>query len=248
MVLDFFVLFSSMASLWGEPNRGSYTTANTFLDGLAHYRRSQGLTAVSINWGSWAKVGQAAALEEHIKQRQTAWGIGQIEAEQGLQALAWILSQSYTQVGVISINTSRYAQQFLDSATPDFLTEVVSKARPSISPELPKTKPYNLVSELKQIAPDQRPKLLVKYLQKQVGAVLGLDPSQVDVQQPLPRLGLDSLMAIELRNRVQVKLGLDIPMVQFLIGTNILRMAEALVDQFIPDARPVTTVWEEGEL
>ena len=89
--LDFFVLYSSVASLLGPAAQANYAAANAFLDGLAHHRRFRGLPALSINWGPWASAGMAAASTERELRRRRAAGFGEIGRSSGLRALALLL-------------------------------------------------------------------------------------------------------------------------------------------------------------
>ncbi|MEM6753811.1 MAG: type I polyketide synthase, partial [Cyanobacteria bacterium P01_C01_bin.38] len=92
--LDFFVCFSSMASVLGSPGQGNYAAANAFMDGLAHHRRSIGLPALSINWGPWAEAGMAASLDNRHQGRMVASGITPLSLKQGLHILGQLLEQS----------------------------------------------------------------------------------------------------------------------------------------------------------
>ena len=208
--LDFFVCFSSMASLLGSPGQGNYAAANAFMDGLVHHRRSIGLPGLSINWGPWSQGGMASRLDnQHLSRIQTQ-GITPITPEQGLQVLTKLLGQNATQVGVLPINWSQFLRQ-LSGEIKMPLVEVFSLAQTTV-----KAKDFRLLEQLQTASPKEREKLLITHLQSQVAQVLGMSASQIDVQQSLTTMGLDSLMAVELRNRLQTHLGIDIPIVKFI--------------------------------
>ncbi|WP_347277863.1 aminotransferase class I/II-fold pyridoxal phosphate-dependent enzyme [Leptolyngbya sp. FACHB-711] len=97
--LDFFVCFSSIASLFGSPGQGSYAAANAAIDGLMHYRRQLGLPGLSINWGAWAEVGMAARLEERDQQRLAAQGMALIPSDRGITLLETLLRMRSPQKG-----------------------------------------------------------------------------------------------------------------------------------------------------
>ena len=85
--LDFFVMFSSIASALGSPGQANYASANALLDALAHYRRGQGLPALSINWGPWADGGMAAGAANQISRRWSDRGLASLTPDEGLRAL-----------------------------------------------------------------------------------------------------------------------------------------------------------------
>ncbi|WP_293079104.1 type I polyketide synthase [Moorena sp. SIO3H5] len=216
--LDFFVCFSSMASLLGSPGQGNYAAANAFMDALAHYRQGIGLPGLSINFGPIAEGGMASRLESQHLSRMEAQGITPITPEQGLQALAKLLGQKATQVGVLPINWSQFLEQ-LSGGIKMPLLEAFSLA------ETTKSKDYKLLERLEASSSKEREKLLITHLQSEVAQVLGMTASQIDVQQPLNTMGLDSLMAVELRNRVQTDLGVDVPIVKFIEDISIVGLA-----------------------
>ena len=108
--LDFFVMFSSMASLFGSPGQSNHSAANAFLDALAHYRRSRGLAALSINWGPWSELGAAAQLGVHNRLRGS--GVGGITTAAGLQALERCLASRAVQLGIVDIDWQLFREQF----------------------------------------------------------------------------------------------------------------------------------------
>ncbi|MFZ4850735.1 MAG: SDR family NAD(P)-dependent oxidoreductase, partial [Caldilinea sp.] len=174
--LDFFVAFSSMASLVGNPGQSNYAAANGFLDGLMQARRRVGLPGLSINWGPWAEVGMAAQLGDLPQ------GLSWISPQQGRLLFSYLLTrQSAAQVGVLPFR--------LSSAAP--------------------ARPLGLRAELATLAAAERLQRLNAYLQDELAGVLGLDKSHaVERRARLFDLGLDSLMAVELRNKLQK--GLDV--------------------------------------
>ncbi len=105
--LDFFVLFSSAASLTGSPGQSNYTAANGFLDGLAHYRRARGLQATSINWGAWSDVGMAANLHKE-GQAEKNREADRISPTDGMLVLEKLLSEQPVQVGVLPMDWNKF--------------------------------------------------------------------------------------------------------------------------------------------
>ncbi|NES24110.1 MAG: SDR family NAD(P)-dependent oxidoreductase [Symploca sp. SIO3E6] len=198
--LDFFVCFSSMASMLGSPGQGNYAAANAFMDALAHYRRGQGLPGLSINWGPWATAGMAARLGDEHLSRWHNLGLQSIGFNEGIQALEELLQLGVTQVGVMPINWSRWFEVQTGTTMPMLKDLAPSKSKPS--------QEGWFIQHLEAVSLEQRRQLLVKEVCSQVAQVLGIaDPEQIDPQVGLFDIGIDSLMLTELRNRLQSSLG-----------------------------------------
>ncbi|MEL6938588.1 MAG: SDR family NAD(P)-dependent oxidoreductase [Cyanobacteria bacterium J06598_1] len=202
--LDFFALYSSAASLLGSPGQGSHVAANSFLDALAHYRQTQGLPAVSINWGPWAEVGSAAA--EQVQRQMELQGIGAIAPQQGTQALSQILSQpELTQIGVIPINWARFQQQNIVN---DPFFSSLAKTASSLEPQQQAIPPADWIAKLSTLPQRHRATFLSQALQTEVSKVLNLPANkQVEPTANFFDMGMDSLMAVELKNQLDLKLG-----------------------------------------
>jgi NAD(P)-dependent dehydrogenase (short-subunit alcohol dehydrogenase family)/acyl carrier protein len=227
--LDFLILFSSAAALLGSIAQANHAAANTFLDALAYYRRTQGLPGMSINWGAWSEIG--AAAERKADKRMHKKGLGSIAPQQGLQILEQLFSQPASQVGVIPINWSQFLTQG-DTALPFFskLTAQVALQPQSMQVSA------DVLQRLQQLKTagslDEYRALLPTYLQEQVAIVFKLSINQIDNKKNLTQMGLDSLMALELRNRLMNELNVNIPIVKFLENTSIESLAEQVAEQW----------------
>jgi myxalamid-type polyketide synthase MxaB len=198
--LDFFVCFSSLASLLGSPGQGNYAAANAFLDALAHHRRALGLAGTSINWGPWSEAGMAAGLAE--QSRLAAQGIEAIALEQGLQVLGELLSEPVSQLGVLPINWAKFGQQFAKNDSLPVLRTFTKGTAPSPQQE------FKLLQQLAGASGEEGRTLLLEHIRSQIAKVLHLSSAeQVEPRQRLFDLGLDSLMAVELKNRLEASLG-----------------------------------------
>lgn len=212
MPLDFFVLFSSMASLLGSPGQGNYAAANAFLDALAHHRRAQGLPGLSINWGTWAEVGMAASLGSHNQHRLTALGMDTIALKQGLQVLGQLFQHTDAQVGVVPVKWSQFMQQFTDDTAPPLLAELAREAGSLVLAEQPSVQQLEFLKRLSKVPPRDRQELFLAHVRDQVTKVLGLSPSHsLEPHQGFFDIGMDSLTSVELRNRLQTTLGRSLP-------------------------------------
>ncbi len=195
MDLDFFVLFSSAASVLGNWGQGNYAAANAFLDELAHFRRDLGLTVTSINWGLWDQVGlvmSRTAVLEHMEKQ----GLLGIHTDQGIEALERILAANLTQVAVFHCDWPRYQAQL---AKPDPLfSELVHTTQPMALTS--QNGAADMASQLHQTPPAQRKALLTAVVRDMLRRTLSFSGDQaLDPAEPLMNQGLDSLMAVQFR-------------------------------------------------
>ena len=226
--LDFFVLFSSVASLIGSPGQGNYAAANAFMDVLAHYRSSQGLPGLSINWGPWQE-GMAASLGDRAQARLAAQGLKSITPEQGLQALQMLGFQG--QVGVLPFEWSVLEPNLGMGRPVPLLAHFVPQAKPQAATQQLQQQER---SRILAAEPSQRYSLVVAYIQEQIAKALGLSTAQLDIDQPLNYVGLDSLMAVELRNQLKSELEVEVSVVQFMEGLSTASLASKVVEQLTP--------------
>jgi polyketide synthase 12/myxalamid-type polyketide synthase MxaB len=202
--LDFFVLYSSAAALLGSPGQANHAAANAFLDALAAHRRTAGLPALSVNWGPWAEVG--AAVRRDVGGRAGQEGLGRIAPERGLAVLDRFARGGRARLAVLPIDWS----VFLRGRRPaPFLSSLAAVARPR-SAKTPA--PQGFLERLEATPAAGRLHVLREHIQTLAARVLGLDGMQVmDGRRPLQEIGLDSLMAVELRNALSGAVGRPLP-------------------------------------
>jgi polyketide synthase 12/epothilone polyketide synthase D len=212
--LDFFVLFSSMTSLLGNRGQANYAAANAFLDALAHDRRSRGLPAVTINWGPWAESGMAASVESGKVSAWESLGVGLLTESRGMALLEQAIVSGEAQLAAIPIDWRTFMRSFAAGAEPPLLSEFAITRGPARRKTAPADRPgaAALQKALDEARPADRARVVQEYVTQQARAVLGLDASfTFQPHQGLRDVGLDSLMAVELRNRLQRGSGLSLP-------------------------------------
>nr|AFU81773.1 1-hexene synthase 2 [1-hexene ORF2 expression construct pBbS7k-hexORF2] len=195
--LDFFVCFSSMSSLLGSPGQGNYAAANAFMDAVVHYRREMGLPGLSINWGGWSEGGMATRLASQHQNRMQTAGISLISPEQGIQVLEELVrTQSTAQVGVLPVDWSVLAKQFSSANPSSLLLELLQQ-------ETSSEKTDERILEKLQAAPiTERQDILKNYIQLVVAKTLGINPSKISTDDNFVELGMDSLMGMEVVNKL----------------------------------------------
>jgi acyl transferase domain-containing protein/acyl carrier protein len=223
LTLDFFVLFSTAGALLGSPGQINYAAASTFLDTLAHQRQRLGLPALSINWGPWAEIGQAA--REKRGERLSSRGVASLTPQQGLAALTYLLSRNHAQVAVMSFHARQWRQYYPKTAEAPFIALLdQEQGRQG-------TTMHPMRQELERCAPQQRVAKLENHLREQIAHVLRLDAQQIERLTPLTNLGFDSLMALELRNRLELSLGIKLSATLVWAYPTLIAMTHYLLEQ-----------------
>jgi acyl transferase domain-containing protein/NAD(P)-dependent dehydrogenase (short-subunit alcohol dehydrogenase family) len=207
--LDFFVLFSSIASIHPQPGMGIYAAANAFLDGFAHYRHSQGMPATAVNWGGWDQIGLArVAGTERSLEGYREQGIRNLSVSEALAALGEAIRSTPVQMVAVPFAWNEFAEFHSGRSAPlfkDFVAQATS-VRGSNSNR------SEIVERLADAASaEQRAELLETWLQATLGRVLKLAVHKLDLDRPMGSMGLDSLMGIEFVRRLSIALEIPVP-------------------------------------
>ena len=218
--LELFVFFSSIACVLGSPGQANYAAGNAFLDGLAQYRRHRELPAASVNWGPWADSGMAATSgrDAGLDDR----GMNLLDGELAMKVLGG-LQQSSEQVAVMSVRWREMAKQYRGKLPP-LLRNVApadGDADDAADDAADDGEDSAFRAELLAADDDARAEKLREYFTDRIAHIMGLEPESLDVEQPLNTLGLDSLMAIELKNSIETRLKVVLPMARFMEGPSV---------------------------
>ncbi len=195
--LDLFILFSSRVGVMGNPGQANHAAANAFLDQLAGHRRALGLPGQAIAWGAWSDIGEAAEQRERIERRRAALGGRWFTPEQGIKALERLVRQDLTTSVVMSMDWSVFeeAVQNPPSLVKDLLVTTEESAAEAT------TSSGDVLSGLRGAPMEEREQMLASFLQRELQAVMRL-PTPPAASVEFSDLGMDSLMAVELRNRL----------------------------------------------
>ena len=195
--LDLFILMSSMSGMRGTPGQANYASANAFLDQLAAHRRALGLPGQVIQWGAWLGLGEAEEQRARIGDSLAAAGSEWLTPQQGIQALDWLVRQDRTATGVTSVDWRVFAESL--SVRLPFFDELADDDIPDFT-GAPSSE-EGLMTRLRAAAERERTELLAEFLQGHLQSVMRL-PAPPARTARFYDLGLDSLMAVELRTRV----------------------------------------------
>ncbi|HEX4038892.1 MAG TPA: SDR family NAD(P)-dependent oxidoreductase [Acidobacteriaceae bacterium] len=223
--LDFFVFFSSLAAVTGSPGQGAYSAANGFLDGLARYRVAHGLPALSLNWGAWAGTGMAGRVDKGA--RPQTGPFRQMRSDKAIAAFGRLLRSSAIEIAVADIDWEELARTTGgQDVRPVFSLVLGAKAKPNAG--------SGALGGLGVLPMESLRPQLIAFLRGSLATILGIDEAAVVATRSLVDIGVDSLMALEFRNRIRSELQVSVATAKLLAGPTLEDLANEFAGQISP--------------
>ena len=244
--LDFFILFSSVAALLGSPAQASYAAANAYLDALTLYRRTHGLPATTVAWGAWSGIGMAAGSTSQTRSAGQHTHLAMMSPGQALDLFAVAFDPAAPPSIAIGNLSAAWLQQVRQRAAsvPAMLRDLVASSEPR---EVRQTSAVPVSADLERLPLEQRKSALEAYVANEVRLVLGLAADQeLDPVAPLLDSGLDSLAAIELRDRLAQATSAVFPASLLFDNPSIARLADVILSVIVPDPPGTTTAADQA--
>lgn len=226
LTLDLFVCFSSFSAVMGAVRQSNYNAGNAFLDAIAQHRRSLGLPALTFNWGALKGAG-FVDRNEKTEQYLELLGLSTYDMRETLSVFGRFIARDPVNLAASRADwnsLSRFAALIQTKTYSNLVGEEADGDRGAIR------------SQILQASAEARQALMEDFIAEQVAGVFGTEVSKVDRDAPLNSIGLDSLMAIELMNRVESQLGISVPMGSVLNGPNIRELAEPILESLLSSA------------
>ncbi|MEH3141030.1 MAG: SDR family NAD(P)-dependent oxidoreductase [Mycobacterium kyogaense] len=243
LALDFFISTSSIASVWGSFGQTAYGAANAFLDGLSWRLRDRGVAATSVNFGPWASDGSAGMADAQARARLEERGVVTLSPTDALAGLADAVAGGDAQAVVARVDWARFLPLYEQTGRRGFLTELNQELPQQIS-VVTAGGPTKLVMRLTNAPVQQRRRLLIDHLRDAVAEVTRVDVAEIREDAGFFDIGMDSLMAVELRGRIETGVGQPIPATLAMDHPRIDAVADYLLDDVLgltdaPATRPV---------
>lgn len=224
--IELFLMFSSATTILGAPAQGAYVAANMALEALARQRHAQGRPALAVAWGPIEDAGYLAQRPEMRERLARRLGAIPITAAQALAALPAMLATGLPVVGCAEANWGE-AKRLLPVLAHPLFSEVRDRSDASPNSEA-------LAERLRGLGPEAAQVMLRSVVAEEAARILRLSVSDIDAARPLSQMGMDSLMAVELRLALESRLAIDLPLVSLAEGTSVASVARRLGSALSP--------------
>ncbi|MDE1175177.1 MAG: SDR family NAD(P)-dependent oxidoreductase [Edaphobacter sp.] len=218
--IEMFVLYSSSSTVVGNPGQGAYVAANFYLDALAQHRQSLGLPALAVGWGAIKDVGFLTRHENVAEMLRTRTGMDATPSEEALSELGRLTAAGVTRMCVARFDLQKLGRVLPGTLVPRFYPIITPAAASSLSSM------ETLANRLQQVPMSEKRSLIVEVVREHAAKVLGMGMQQIDPEQPLADLGLDSLMAVELALLVEHDVEKPVSVMQVLSAGSVYAIAD----------------------
>jgi myxalamid-type polyketide synthase MxaB/epothilone polyketide synthase D len=225
--LDFFVGFSAFSSLLPAEGQGNYAAANAFMDASLVRRRAGGAAALAVNWGPWSEVGFAATeYGRRAHARLESLGIARLTPAQGFAWLDRLMGGERVSVGLMPVDWRKLFAVDPNAKLSPLLSELHRAVADAGAGDDP---PGRIAAALAGLSSPEQREHLRGALRAMVAKVVRLRQAEIGDETPFTELGVDSLMAVEIKNRIQHDAGVNLPLVKLLEGPSVTSLADRLL-------------------
>lgn len=224
--LDYFVCFSSIASLYGTPGQANYAAANSFLDSFAYFRRIKGFPACTVNWGAIGEVGFVARNQETMDFLANH-GWAPVSLSNVLSGLEQAMLDCFTQIGIFDVDWTVFAETFPHNAVSGRYAHLHHEADYRHAAQEDRG---SFADQLRASALGERHSLAHDVLRGMMANVLGMSKDKIDVQTPLTRMGIDSLMANQIRSWLTNQTGVPFSLMQIMQGPTLAELSALILE------------------
>ncbi len=222
--LECFILFSSLSSVFGHAGQANYSAANALLDSLAYYRRSLGLPGLVMNWGHLGEVGYLAERDE-LSERLERQGVLSFTVKEATECLDFALQTKAIQLSVLNMDWSLWrGLGITNRVSPRFAHLLRHQG------EVQSSGDYASAEALRAVAGKQREKLIDSMLRTKAGSLLGIPAEQIQPDRALLEMGLDSLMAVEMRNWIENQMEIQVPISSLMRTESLAQLTQQLCE------------------
>ncbi|PAY17352.1 polyketide synthase [Rhodopirellula sp. SM50] len=237
--LDHFVLFSSLSSIFGHAGQANYAAANAFLDSLAHYRRSLGMPGLALNWGHVGQVGYLARRSE-LSERLERQGVLTFSADEAMRCLEQAMQTDAVQQSVLRMDWMRWrGLGITGEVSPRFAHLLRGMPEETSDGDRLAT-----AAEVREATADARDAMVAKIIGFKAASLLGIALENMPWDRTLLSMGLDSLMAVEMRNWIESRLEIDLPISELMRSESlreVCRNVSTIIDASTSQPNPAAT-------
>lgn len=238
--IEFMLCFSSIAAVVGWAGQANYAAANSFMDQLMQLRRVQGLPGLSINWGPWAEAGMAAELSSHDQRRMENAGMAAMSNADSVRLMQLLMQHQVSQAGIFALDWQALPKVYGSQQPRTLFSDLL--------PKLTGQHEQSFLSLYQQAPVAQQHSMLTQQVGTLLADVLGLSHDETpDAGRSVFEFGLNSLMALDFKNKLQQLTGLKLP-ATLVMKYPTIRVLSAFLAEQLAQSSAVSIAQPTGQL